>query len=254
MKRIDSLAIVATTLCVVVASTWFMGCGSGKQDSGPASFAAEWLLTEIGLFNIYVPPNSKRSRRALLTYGESCNNLLDQVARYLELEPSQPLTIYLFNDNKECEAITGRLAGYVDGTSIYTRIGGKMGGPIAVAACHTIDPEADPPALITDGIREIFERADVNVHRKAAELRADERLLTLVDLILPQASDHREAYETASASFVAFLLQQHGTDRFKMIWRSDLEMQPSLERIYGGSIQQLQDGWNTHITREAQKT
>ena len=53
---------------------------------------------------------------------------------------------------------------------------------------------------------------------------------------------------------MAFLIQRHGNERLKMLWRSVLELGPSLERIYGVSLDQLESEWMSHMAQEAKRT
>lgn len=203
---------------------------------------------------ILSPPNSPRKEQALYKFGEACEGIYTQAAKALELNVKDRITVYLFTTNQDCEAATGHSAGYVDRFTICTRIGGSMGGVIAEATCASIDPEAPSFPLIRNGVRYLFDQRDRNVHGDGATLRANGRWPKLAALLTMTNVTDQEAYDCACASFVAFLLQRYGVDHFKMLWRSVLELRPSLERIYGGSLQQMQDEWNAVLDHESKRT
>ena len=108
--------------------------------------------------------------------------------------------------------------------------------------------------MIRHGFREAFDLLTENPHTKTSQLRAEGRWQSLPELISTTQITDQEAYDAQTASFVAYLIQRHGVTKFKMLWRSVLDLGPSLEKIYGGSLQQLEDDWIVHMEREAKKT
>ncbi|HEX9751243.1 MAG TPA: hypothetical protein VGB22_08175 [candidate division Zixibacteria bacterium] len=253
MSAIATRPLIAQFIAVGFAITAVLGCGR-KQDVQPESFAGDWQLFEDRQFNIYVPPHSARGHRAMMSYGAACNEILDQVVTYFDLDIVQPFSIYLFNTDQECRDATGHPAGFVEGFNIYTRIGDQIGGAIAISACHAIDPQAPSFTLIKDGIHTLFDRMDINVHHEARQLLQESRLHGLAELVAADSLADREAHDIAAGSFTAFLLQRFGVDRFKMLWRSVLDLPQSLERIYGLPLPQLSDEWLIHLDREAKRT
>jgi hypothetical protein len=229
-------------------------CSGDKQKVDPGKFAAKWQGSESRHFVIYLPPDSPRGTAALTAFGEACDQAFEQAAKSVELEVPQRLILYLFTTTQTCEAATGRPAGFVEGGNIYTRLGAPVGGIIAEAVCNAIDPGARSFSVIRRGIRVIFDHNEENVHARAAALRAAGRLPRLADLIQDRTIRDQEAYDFACASFVAYLIQRHGADLFKMLWRSVLELGPSLERIYGGTMDQVETDWLGVVEREASRT
>jgi len=239
---------------LVVTLVWFLsGCGSKEPRVDPRRFAAQWDSATSEHFAILTPPNSPRKFQALEVFGNACDDVLGQVTRTLELKTPPRIFVYLFTTNQDCEAATGHSTSFVEGYNIFTRLGAQIGGVIAEAACNSIDPDAHSFAVIRNGLRVLFDERERNVHHDAVRLRAAGRLPKLPDLIQGGAIQDREAYDYACASFVAFLLARYGPDQFKMLWKSVLDLGPSLERIYGGTIPQMDADWTTFLDREAKR-
>ena len=247
VNRIGELAAVFTVGLLVAA------CGGRQTDVDPTAFATGWRSTVTDHLIIFEPPDSPTIDKQAM-FAKYCEDVLGQWVKLLELELPEKVKIYRFITNQECEDATGHSAGYVDGYRIYTRIGAPMGGALALAGFHSVDPEAASFDLIRHGFREAFDRLTENPHQKTSILRAEGRWQSLPDLLGPGEITDREAYDAQTASFVAYLIQRHGVAKFKMLWRSVLELGPSLDNIYGGSLQQLEEDWIIHLEREAKKT
>lgn len=239
-QRVSTWRVVlaVTALAALAAS-----CGGGSRKPDPQTFAQDWRKYEVVNFTVYAPADSPRPRRGIEAFGKACDDTYDYVARQLKLKIEDDIGVYLFTTTEDCEAATGRPASYVDGLNIYTRLGAPVGGLIAEAMCNAMDPQASSFPLIRDGIRNLFDERDRNIHYEALGLRQSRDWPTLEDLLYRQSADDPEVYKYASASFVAFLIQRYGTDQFQMLWRSAIDLRPSIEKIYGGTLPQMEEEW-----------
>lgn len=228
---------------VLLLAAAAFSCGGGDKRPDPQTFAKDWRKYEVVNFTVYAPADSPRPRRGIEAFGKACDETYDYIAKQLKLKIDDDIGIYLFTTTEDCEAATGRPASFVDGLNIYTRLGAPIGGLVAEAMCNTIDREAASFPLIRDGIRNLFDERDRNIHYEALGLRQSRDWPTLEDLLYRQAASDPDVYKYASASFVAFLIQRYGTDQFKMLWRSALELRPSIEKIYGGTLPQMEEEW-----------
>ena len=238
----------------VAAAVAFAACARKAPGVDPKKFNSTWQSAQSQHFIVWTPPHSPRTFETLAKFGEACDGIWDQVVRVLELKPPDSISLYLFTTNQDCEAATGHGAGFVEGFNVFTNLGAPVGGVIAEACCNSIDPEARSFPLVRNGVRVLFEQRDRNLHEEAAALRAAGRLPKLADLIAGTPVNDKQAYDVASASFLSYLIARHGTDQFKMLWKSVLELRPSLERIYGGTIDQMDGEWNHFLDREAKRT
>jgi hypothetical protein len=239
----------------VFLAAGLLACGGKELEVQPKVFATDWEMTESEHFRFYLPPDSPRSLRAQAAFAEACEEIHALVTRYLGIEVEEPIAVYLFTTNQDCEKATGHSSGFVEEYNIYTSIGAEIGGVIALAMCHGIDPEAGSFVLIKEGLRTVFNERSANVHAEAQARITDEgRWYTLPEMIGGKGSADPETYKFARASFVAFLIQQYGSERFRMLWRSVLELGPSLERIYDRSLDQLDAQWMGHLAQEAKRT
>ncbi|HUU44680.1 MAG TPA: hypothetical protein VM118_03015 [Acidobacteriota bacterium] len=254
-RRLLIHLLIFAALIMIPVATLFTGCGGQKLEVDPRTFARDWMPVETDHFVFYVPPDSPRASRSLMAFGSVCEDVYEQVVRYLEIEVPEPIHIYQFTTNQDCEETIGHPANFVEAYNIYTRIGAEIGGAVALAMCHAIDPEAKSFPLIKDGLRTVFDERQVNVHREASTLLTQSgRWFTLPELIAGHTGGDEKVYRYATASFVAFLIQRHGHERLKMLWRSVLELGPSLERIYGVPLDQLESEWMSHMAQEAKRT
>lgn len=253
MNRISCRNRYAIYAVVLVVSFVLAACGKDSSDVDPTSFAAGWRSLETDHAVFFEPPDSPTLPKQAM-FADYCENILGQWITLLDLTVPEKIEIFRFVTNQECEEATGHTAGYVDGYRIYTRIGARMGGALALAAFTSVDPEAKSFGMIRHGFREAFDLLTENPHTKTSQLRAEGRWESLPELISTTQITDQEAYDAQTASFVAYLIQRHGATKFKMLWRSVLDLGPSLEKIYGGSLQQLEDDWIVHMEREAKKT
>lgn len=238
-----------------VLTAGLLACGGKELEVKPKGFAATWEMIESEHFRFYLPSDSPRSARTLDAFSQACEEIHALGVRYLELEVEVMIAVYLFTTNQDCEKATGHSSGFVEEYNIYTSIGAEIGGAVALAMCHAIDPEAGSFPLIKEGLRTVFNERSSNVHAEAQARITDEgRWYTLPELIGGAGSADPETYKFTRASFVAFLIQQHGSERFKMLWRSVLELGPSLERIYDRPLDRLDSDWMGHLAQEAKRT
>lgn len=237
MMTVQRVVLMIVTLLAV------NGCGGGDQKSGANEFAQEWRKVETLNFTVYTPWDTPRPLRGIEKFGEACDNAYGFIAGQLSIEVDGDISVYLFTTSADCEKSTGRPASYVDKLNIYTRLGAPVGGLIAEAMCNSIDPEAKSFTLIRDGVRNLFDERDINVHYRAAELRQSKAWPRLEDLLKQQPVSDPEVYKFASASLVAFLIQRYGIEQFRMLWRSVLDLSPSIERIYGGTLTDIEAEW-----------
>ncbi len=238
---------------IMIVALALLACGKRRQDVNPSTFSAGWVADSTEHFRVFEPPQSPR-RPQLKFFAQSCEDAYADLSKLLGLSLTQKISIYRFITNQDCEAAIGHAAVYVDGYQIYTRVGSPIGGAIAVAAFSSTDPEAPSFELIKDGLREAFDNESESIHGDAARLKSEGRWLPLAALMNPASVSDREAYRIESASFVAYLIQTQGIDRFKMLWRSVLDLPLSLEKIYGGTVQELEEDWVAHMEREAKRT
>ena len=243
-----------TALIAVVATVAMASCGQKADTVNPAAFARGWKTYEGINFTLYAPANSPRPRRGLEATVKACDDIYDLVARQLNVSTDHDIKIYMFTTSEDCQVATGKPASFVEGLTICTKLGAPVGGLVAEAVCNSIDPEAKSFPLIRDGIRNLFELRDVNVQLEAAARRVKGNWPTLEDLLYKQSCDDQEIYQYASASFVAFLIARYGTDQFKMLWRSVLDLRPSIEKIYGGTIPQMEEEWFRTQDKLAKRT
>ncbi len=233
--------ILSTIAALLVLAT-VNACGGSKK-ADPSQFARDWRKLEVVNFTIYTPPDTPRPRRGIETFGKASDEIYDYAARQLKLSVDDDIAIYLFTSTEQCEAATGKPASFVDGLNIYTRLGAPTGGLIAEAMCNSIDQKAASFKLIRDGIRNLFDERDRNIHFEALAFRESDKWPSLEDLLAKQSADDPELYKFASASYVAFLIQRYGTDQFHMLWRSAIELRPSIESIYGGTLPEMEEEW-----------
>lgn len=234
---------VRTVFLTVVTMMALVSCGGREAKIDPEQFARDWKKLEVINFTVYTPPDSPRPRRGIENFGKACDDTYDYVSRQLKIEVKDDIGIYLFTSTEDCQKATGRPASFVDKVNIYTRLGAPVGGLIAEAMCNSIDQEAPSFKLIRDGVRNLFDERDINVHYEAAGLRQSSDWPTLEDLLYKQSAGDTTVYKYASASFVAFLIQRYGTDQFQMLWRSVLDLRPSIEKIYGGTLPEMEAEW-----------
>lgn len=231
-----------SVFCALSTVAALASCGSDKK-ADPSQFARDWRKYEAVNFTVYTPPDSPRPRRGIESFAKASDEMYDYAARQLKLQVEDDIAIYLFTSSELCESATGKPASYVEGLAIYTRLGAATGGIIAEAMCNSIDPKAPSFKLIRDGVRNLFDERDRNVHYEALAFRNSDKWPSLEDLLANQSAGDPELYKFASASFVAFLIQRYGTDQFHMLWRSVLELRPSIEKIYGGTLPQMEEEW-----------
>ncbi len=253
MNKFRVVNCIGELVAVLTVALLIAACGTKQPQVDPTAFATGWLSTETDHAIFFEPPDSPTAGKQVM-FAKYCEDVLGQWVKLLELELPEKIEVYRFVTNQECEDATGHSAGFVDGYRIYTRIGAPMGGALALAGFHSADPEAASFDPIRHGFREAFDRLTDNPHQKASILRAEGRWQSLPDLLGPGEITDREAYDAQTASFVAYLIQRHGVEKFKMLWRSVLELGPSLEKIYGGTLQELEEDWIVHLEREAKKT
>lgn len=230
-------AVTATILAILVS------CGGGGKQADPGTFAKDWRKLEAVNFTVYTPKDTPRPRRGIETFGRACDETYDYVSKQLRIEVEDDIGVYLFTSTEDCQAATGKPASYVDKLNIYTRLGAPVGGLIAEAMCNSLDLDAPSFKFIRDGVRNLFDERDINIHFEAVALRQTREWPTLEDLLYKQSASDPEVYKYASASFVAFLIQRYGTDQFHMLWRSVLELRPSIEKIYGGTLPDMEAEW-----------
>jgi len=253
MNKLGYLNRLSIYAAILTVSLWLAACGKNGSHVDPTAFAAGWRSIETDNALFFEPPDSPTVTKQAM-FADYCQSILGQWITLLELQVPQKIEVYRFVTNQECEQATGHTAGYVDGYRIYTRIGSPMGGALALSAFYSVDPEAESFPMIRHGFREAFDLLTENPHQKTSQLRAEGRWQSLQDLIATQQITDQEAYDAQTASFVAYLIQRHGVDKFKKLWRSVIELEPSLENIYGGSLKELEDDWVVHLEREAKKT
>lgn len=237
-----SLRLITAFLALLCVAS----CGGGDstaKKADPNQFAKGWRGHAALNFTVYTPPDTPRPRRGIENFAKACDEMYNYVSKQLKIQVEDDIAIYLFTSTEDCEKATGRPAYYVEGLNIYTRLGAPMGGVIAEAMCNAQDPEAKSFKLIRDGVRNLFEQRDINVHYEALGLRASRDWPSLEELLYRQSASDPDVYKQASASFVAFLIQRYGSDQFHMLWRSVLELRPSIEKIYGGTIPQMEEEW-----------
>lgn len=252
MNKLHIVNRMGIYVAVIAVSLLVTSCGK-KAHVDPTAFATGWTAIETDHAIFFEPPDSPTISKQSM-FADYCENILGQWIKLLQLDVPEKIKVYRFVTNQECEEATGHSSGYVDGYRIYTRVGSPMGGALALAAFNSVDPEAKSFDMIRHGFRGAFDLLTDNPHQKTSQLRAGGRWLSLPELVAGGEITDREAYDSQTASFVAYLIQRHGVEKFKMLWRSVLELQPSLEKIYGGSLQQLEDDWVIHLEREAKKT
>jgi len=246
--------LIRMALVAIVAALSMVSCGEKSDTVNPAAFARGWKKYDGVNFTLYAPANSPRPRRGLEATVKACDDIYDLVARELKITTDHDIKIYMFTSSEDCEAATGKPANFVDGFTICTKLGAPLGGLVAEAVCNSIDPEAKSFPLIRDGVRNLFDLRDVNVQLEAAARRDKSSWPTLENMLYKQSCDDKDVYQYASASFVAFLIARYGTDQFKMLWRSVLDLRPSIEKIYGGTIPQMEEEWFRMQDRLAKRT
>ncbi len=240
-------------LAIASAIPALIACGKRQKTIDPATFAVGWVSDSTAHFRLFDPPQSPRVAQ-LRVLAQACEEAYANLSKLLNLDVKEKISIYRFITNQDCEAAIGHPAVYVEGYRIYTRIGSPVGGAIAVAAFTSIDPEAPSFEMIKDGLREAFDGESDNIHGDAANLKNGGRWIPLSALVNPSTVTDRDAYRLESASFVAYLIQTQGVDRFKMLWKSVLDLPSSLEKIYGGTLKEIEDDWTAHLQREAKRT
>lgn len=243
--------ILAMTLLAAAAVGMVLSC-SKKTDI--KEFTRDWDSTAAINFTVYTPPDTPRPPRGIDAFATACDETYDYISKQLQLEVEADMSVYLFTTTEQCLAATGRPASYVEGLAIYTRLGAPIGGVIAEAMCNSMDTEAKAFPLIRDGIRNIFDERDHNIYWEARKYRFTPEWPTLEALVSGQAVKDPAVYKYASATFVAFLIQRYGVDQYKMLWRSVLELQPSLEKIYGSTLPQMEAEWIRILDLMAKKT
>ncbi len=240
-------------VAILTGAMMLAGCGQKQESDDPMAFASGWYLHKTEHFALMDPPDSPRADH-MHSMGEACEDIYQQLTGVLDVTIEDRIWIYRFVTAADCQEQTGHSPGTVEGHRIYTRIGAPVGGVIALAALESTTPGQQSFELVRDGLKEAFDNQTTNVHRESSLLRANDRWIPLSDLADTTTVSDRDAYDTEAASFVAYLIQRHGVLRFKELWRSSNGLVAALERIYGGSIEQMEEDWITHLEREANRT
>lgn len=252
MRLTRTCRIGVCTAVILLPGSLLFGCGGAEKPAARATFAAGWNSEETPHFRIYEPPDSPRTGY-LKDFAVSCEITYEQLARLLHIDTNEKIYIYRFITSQDCMDATGHLAGHVDGRTIYTRIGAPLGGAIAIAAFSNVVPNAHPAHIVSDGLRKAIDSHAPNIHQDMALLRSQGRWTPLEELLGPKTPDP-ETYEAASASFVAYLIQRHGIDQFKRIWKGGVDPVVTLESTLGVPLDQIEEDWIVHLEREAKRS
>lgn len=236
------MAMMKRGLILAISVLAVASCAKEKK-ADPGLFAKDWRKLEFVNFTVYTPPDTPRRRQGLESFGQACDDTYEYIARQLKIEVVDDIGIYLFTRDEDCVTATGRTANFAEKLNIFTRIGAPIGGLIAETMCNSLDPEAPSFKLVRDGVRTLFDERDVNIHYEALSVRKSRPWPSLDELVTKQSFSDPTAYKYACASFVAFLIQRYGTDQFHALWRSSLDLPTSLQRIYGGSLPEMEAEW-----------
>jgi len=241
---------VAPVLACVLLSC-LAGCGADGIDT--AQLERDWESYPSEHFVLYFPLNSPRLSR-MAEFAATCEEISTHVCRVLQVTPDQPIRLFMFNSDAQCDSLLGREAGFVDNGKIVMRIGQHPGGYIARAICRLIDRKATRLPLLEAGMFQLYAQPEVNVHAETFGFERQNRFVPLGDLADTTIEKDPAVYSAEAASFCAFLLANYGPERFKSLWSSPEGLAESITKIYGAELGNFEQEWRKYYRRETGRT
>ncbi|MBW7864318.1 MAG: hypothetical protein GX580_00795 [Candidatus Hydrogenedens sp.] len=247
--RLRGLFALALLLGAALAGGSHLGVGWGR--GALLSHLSQTLRTEH--FIIHHAPSGEAANR-IAEIGRHAEWCMDHLRKRWNIAPEKPVTVYCFNGQGEMMEHTGMGAHAVVRT-IFVDAYQARNSTMLHELIHAVHVEINPKwttALnrgITEGTAEAFENHYTEIpeaHRREAGALRHGRLpsaAVFMDLLGFWKMNENNAY-TAAASFMGFLVQEYGMEKF-------LAFQPTLDfgAVYGMNLEQLDAAWRAFLEK-----
>jgi hypothetical protein len=165
----------------------------------------------------------------------------------LEVDYEGPIDVYLYTSEESFYRATARDAGFAinEASEVHTRWFAEddhqtPGHEIThVITYHAIGQPSE--ALLGEGIAVWLDHAGNDYHRLCAKLRAEDQLVPLADFLGDGWDGSAAAYYEAG-SFVGFLLETYGVDKFKKVFTA-ADLDTALKKAYRADLAALERKW-----------
>ncbi len=246
-NRTMLLWVLVAAVVAVAGSHVGIGWGRGAM----LSYLSAEKKTEH--FEIYYPPS-----------GDAANNI-DQVAsraewcwdnlcRRWDIAPQKKVALYCFNNYRDLQEHTGAGAHAVV-RSVFLSSGEAVGDTMLHELVHALHIELQPRWTtifnrgIEEGVAEAFSAyyADLpEAHQREAGALKHGRLPSAMEFMDPLGFwmiREGNAY-TAAGSFIGFLVQQYGMDKFQAFTES-----LDYGKVYGCGLAELDKAWRDFLSK-----
>jgi hypothetical protein len=170
----------------------------------------------------------------------------DNVA-YLDVDYAGPIDVYIYASEESFVRATARDAGFAinEFSEVHTRWFAQNdhqtpGHEIThVITFHSIGDPTE--ALLGEGVAVWLDHGGNDYHRQCAELKTAGRLVPLAEL-LGEGWDGSAAAYYEAGSFIGFLLNTYGVERFTTVY-AEPDLPAALKKVYRASLATLEKKW-----------
>ncbi len=220
---------------------------STKEASGRVEILSDWKRSESDHFIFNYPPGG---------YVE--NNLSDIISRYekayknisefLQTEMPGKIVYYCFPSRESGMDVIGYELGFchpankqvyaIMGQSEQQTTGHEMTHVISFYIASTINSDV----LIHEGLAESLNQNGEDFHGQAAYLMKEGTFVSLKELRKDFRSYDTQLSYNEAASFVLFLIETYGIEKFKQVWARE-DFSGALPEVYGKNYDELGKEW-----------
>ncbi len=246
------LAIVMIGLLLMAA------CGGGQEEESAKSSVkndayANWLTIEHGMFRLHISPTSRFASNSDIL-AEAYNRFLLEIAGILEVDiPRDTIDLFVYAPGPEALKIAGQPTPFHFGHEIHW--GGLYPYGYQLTK-YMLDKGGYPPGrfkVINEGIPHLLDYSGRNYHDITNRI-VNSGVFVSLDLLgkntIFDSLDYR-IKQAESASLCGYLMFNYGVDRLFLIMQSEMDWQPTLERIVQLPFDEIETDWLRFARQES---
>lgn len=171
-----------------------------------------------------------------------------RLAEFWRVEPPGSTHVYVYRTQKDIESVLGKAShcAFPEKHEIHTTPRGTTGHELTHIFAYQVNAQ-QTNYMLGEGIASALDQSRYQLAADYYAARALKQLPAITIASINAGWKGTESDYWLSCSFVCYLVDSYGTDRFLALYRMKEPLEPSAEKVYGVIFSEIERGWHARI-------
>lgn len=208
----------------------------------------KWPVYTSRYFRIHFPENSP-IKEEIDNFALARDENFERANDIMQINFKDTIDLYVYNSLKQGDRYRVVLnAAWPEDKQVHCALGGSFDHEIVHVMAYYIGNHRTEYGPIVEGLSEYLGKPDVDFDAIAASHVKNKSIIPLDTLFDMWSKQNSLLSYPQAGSFVKFLIEEYGVEKFKTLWTSKEKINVTFNRIYSMPLKALEGQWRKRIS------